>query len=307
MRFGLALPQYGTFAEPRMTVEVARAGEALGYDSLWVGDRILVPEHARDRYPGGDGTIPPMYRAFLDPLVLLTAAAGVTERVRLGTSTLNALWTPPILLARSLATLDRFSAGRLDVGIGLGWSSDEYQAVGVPWTGRGARLEETLDVLETVWGGTGPVEHTGPHWTVPRSAIEAKPEQRPRPPLLFGGFAPAALERVGRRGDGWLGTGLPVPRLVGIRDTLAGHAVAAGRDPEALRLVVRLNPVFTDAPAAAGLVPRTGTVEQFTDYVRAAAAVGVDELLIDLQHTTTTVDELLRHAELLITALGDLR
>lgn len=305
MRFGLALPQYGTFADPRLTVDVARKAEALGYDSLWVGDRLMVPEQPRDRYPGGDGTIPPMYRAFLDPIVLLTAAAAVTGSVRLGTSTLNALWTPPVVLARTLATLDAFSDGRLDVGIGLGWSRDEYQAAGVPWAGRGARLDETLDLLEALWAEGGRVEHTGPRWTVPAGTVEAKPVQRPRPPLLLGGFAPAALERIGRRGDGWLGTMLPIPRLIGIRDTVAGHAAAAGRDPAGLRLVLRLNPVFTATPAAAAQVPRTGTVEQFSGYVRAAAEAGVSEVLVDLQHTATDVAELLEHAENLITGLAD--
>ena len=309
MRLGLALPQYGSFTEPRQALEVAIAAEALGYDSLWVGDRIMIPEQPRDRYPGGDGSIPPGYRVFLDPLVTLTIAAGVTERVRLSSSTLNALWTPPIMLARSLASLDRFSAGRLDIGLGLGWSRDEYQAVGVPWAGRGARLEETLDVFDAVWADGDVIEHTGKLWTVPAGAIGSKPVQRPRPPILLAGFSPAALERVGRRGDGWLGVGLPVPVLTGAWTTICAAAAAAGRDASALRLTVRTNPIFTETPAAADAVPRSGTFEQFIDYVRAAGDAGVDELMIDLQQTTTTTAELLERAQQIIEALrlGELR
>jgi probable F420-dependent oxidoreductase len=307
MKLGLALPQYGSFADPAKAAEIARAGEEMGFDSLWVGDRILVPRNPREPYPGGDGTIPSQYQTFLDPLILLTVAAGVTERVRLGTSTLNALWTPPVVLARSLASLDQFSRGRLDVGLGLGWSSDEYQAVGVPWSGRGARLEETLDIFEAAWSDAVDIQHTGQRWTVPAATIGAKPAQRPRPPILLGGFTPATFERVGRRADGWLGVAMPVPLLTRAWNTIGDVAEAAGRDPKALRMVVRLNPEFTQAPAPAEAVPRTGTLEQFIGYVRAAADAGVHEVLVDLQHATTTTAELLNYAKRIIDAVEDLR
>ncbi len=208
MKLGLALPQYGSFTDPQQAVEVAGAAEALGYDSLWAGDRILVPEHPRDRYPGGDGSIPPQFKAILDPLVVLTVAAAVTDRVRLGTNTLNALWTPPILLARSLASLDLVSQGRLDVGLGLGWSSDEYQAVDVPWAGRGARLEETLDVLETIW-------------RMPRRCSMTVPVDHPGGNDRFQAVsAPAATRAAGRFHVGVIGADRPSGRRLAQR----GHA-----------------------------------------------------------------------------------
>jgi probable F420-dependent oxidoreductase len=295
MRFGLALPQYGSFTDPSQAVEVARAAEAMGYDSLWVGDRLLTPEQPTDRYPGRrDGVPPPEHSQLLDPLLMLTVAAGATERIRLGASTLNALLHPPVLLARSLATLDQISAGRLDIGIGLNWSSDEYQATGVPWAGRGARLEETLDILDKIWRDDI-FEHSGPLWKVPRSTVTVRSVQRPRPPVLLGGFAPATLERIGRRADGWLSVALPPPALARAWGTIRRSAEVAGRDPEALRLVTRVNPVLTDAPGA-GSGPEQTTVEQLAGYIAEVSEVGTQEVLIDLHLTTTSPAELLERA-----------
>lgn len=302
LRIGLAVPQYGTFATPEAIVEVARAAESLGFDSLWAADRILAPHEPSDPYPGGDGTMPEQYRTFLDPLTVLTRAAGVTTRVRLGTSTLNALWHTPVLLTRTLTSLDVVSHGRLDVGLGIGWLRDEYRAVGVPWEGRGARLEEWLDVAETIWTRET-VRHDGERWTIPPSAIEPKPAQRPRPPVLLGGFSPSALERIGRRADGWLAVGLPLPALTAMWNTIRLAADAAGRDASALRMVLRVNPLLTQDEAPAELVPNTGTIDQIADYLLSTAEAGADEVLVDLQQTTTTTDELLTAAETLIKRL----
>jgi alkanesulfonate monooxygenase SsuD/methylene tetrahydromethanopterin reductase-like flavin-dependent oxidoreductase (luciferase family) len=220
-------------------------------------------------------------------------AAGVTHRARLGTSTLNALWQPPILLARTLATIDQVSAGRLDVGLGLGWSRDEYQAVGTPWQGQGARLEETLDLFDRIWAEDEVVRHDGALWTVPSAYIRLKPRQRPRPPVLLGGYSPASLARVGRRADGWLGVGLPLPVLTQAWETVAEHAAKAGREPEALRLVLRVNPVFSADPVPDEQVPTRGTVRQLADYLSAAVESLGAEPLIDLHYAAGDPEEYL--------------
>ncbi|WP_105969981.1 TIGR03619 family F420-dependent LLM class oxidoreductase [Streptomyces geranii] len=302
MRIGLAVPQYGTFATPEAIVEVARGADSLGFDSLWAADRILAPHEPSDPYPGGDGTMPEEYRTFLDPLTVLTLAAAVTTRVRLGTSTLNALWHAPVLLARTLTSLDVVSHGRLDVGLGLGWLRDEYRAAGVPWERRGARLEEWLDAAETIWAGET-VRHDGERWTIPPSVIRPKPVQRPRPPVLLGGFSPSTLERVGRRADGWLAAGLPLPALAAMWNTVRIAAEAAGRDADALRMVLRVNPRLTQDKTPPELVPNAGTIDQVADYLLATADAGAGEVLIDLQQTTTTTDELLTIAEKLVKRL----
>lgn len=290
LKIGLGSPQYGLFTDPATISGFAAAVETIGYDSLWVGDRALVPTRPRDPYPGG-GPVPEEYRTFLDPVATLSFLAHATSRLRLGTSTLNAPFYSPLLLARSLTTVDILSGGRLDIGFGLGWSSDEYEGIGVPWPGRGARLEEILDVLDHVWSGTE-AAYKGELWTIPSAHIGTLPVQRPRPPVLLGGFAPATLERIGRRADGWAGVALPVPKLAYVISQIRQIAETHGRDPDALRTVVRVNPVVTAEDAASEAVPHRGTVVQISDYLLAAHAAGADEVLIDLQQTARDADEL---------------
>jgi probable F420-dependent oxidoreductase len=297
VRVGLALSQYGAYARRDAVIDVARGAEALGFDSLWAGDRILDPVSPRDRYPGSaDGRMPPEYTTFLDPLSVLTVAAAVTGRVRLGTSTLNAPWYSPVLLARTLTSIDVLSDGRLDVGLGMGWSSDEYAAAGVPFSGRAARLEEILDVLERVWAGD-PVEHAGRLFTVPASRIEPKPVQRPRPPIYLGGYSPGALDRIGRRADGWVAPGVPLPLLTALWDTVRRAAEGAGRDPDGLRMIVRMNSTITDEPADEDRLPRAGTIGQLAGYARAAAEAGAGEVFVDLQQSTSETGRMLDLAE----------
>lgn len=302
MKLGLALPQYGAFADPSAALRVAVEAEGMGFDSLWVSDRLLLPVAPRDRYITPDGVIPPAYENFLDPLTLLAAVATTTSRARLGTSTLNALWQPPALLARTVTTLDQLSGGRIDLGIGVGWLRDEYQAAGVPWEGRGARLEETLDVLDAIWSGSDVVAHEGPLWTVPPSLVKAKPVQRPRPPVLLAGLVPQAFTRIARRADGWLAVGLPLPVLTATIASIRQQAESFGRDPGALRFPLRINPHVTAREADEAHVPHAGTIGQLAAYVRTVDGL-VDEVFVDFQLTVKSVDEYLDLARTLITAV----
>ncbi|AQZ66290.1 Luciferase-like monooxygenase superfamily [[Actinomadura] parvosata subsp. kistnae] len=286
MRLGLAVPQYGRFAALSSVLRVAREAEPMGLHSLWAGDRLLTPLEPKDRYPAGDGTIPEAHRVFLDPFAVLSVAASATSAVRLGTSALNACWYAPAVLARSLTTIDHLSGGRLDAGLGLGWSSDEYAAAGVPWRGRARRYDATLDALETIWT-TDPVSFEHELWTIAPSHIEPKPARRP--PLYLAGFSEAALRRVGRRGDGWLTAALPIPALTSMWRTVCRAAEEAGRDPGALRMVLRSNPVVTEH----GTPPRSGTVAEISAYLAGAARAGVHEVILDLQHTATGDQHLL--------------
>jgi probable F420-dependent oxidoreductase len=292
MRIGLAVPQYGAFANPEAIVEVSRAAEEMGFDSLWAGDRILNPINPSNPYPAGDGTMPREFAIFLEPLSVLTLAAAHTERIRLGTSTLNALWYPPVILARALTTLDVLSSGRLDAGFGLGWLEDEYTAVNVPWKGRGARLDETLDVLEKIWF-SDVIEHNGELFTIPPTKILPKPKQGSRLPILLGGYTPASLRRVGRRADGWLGVGRPLDYLTRLWTIAQQTAEGAGRDPSSLRLVLRINAKLTDHKAEPDQVPSAGTLSQVIDYALAAVAAGAGEIFLDLAQTATATSEVL--------------
>ena len=131
MRIGFVLPQVGPAANPHAIVHVAQRAEALGYDGVWVTERLLYPINPQTPYPGTpDGSLPEAYKRVLDPLETLTFAAAHTQRITLGTSVLDMPFYNPVVLARRLTTLDVFSGGRLRIGFGQGWSKDEYDAVG---------------------------------------------------------------------------------------------------------------------------------------------------------------------------------
>ena len=145
-------------AGPEAVIMVAKRAEELGFDSLWVLDRILWPVNPRAPYPLGDGSLPVQYKNVLDPLETLTFAAAHTSRIALATGVLNLPWYNPVLLARQLTTLDILSRGRLRVGFGIGWSPDEYEAAGATWQDRGKRADESIgDAKENLDDGSGGV------------------------------------------------------------------------------------------------------------------------------------------------------
>ena len=298
MRLGLALPQYGKLADPAAVGGFAARAEELGYGSLWVGDRVLAPLEPSDLYPGGgtpERPYPEEFVTFADPFTTLATAAATTRTARLGMSTLTAPVYQPVLLARALSSLDLASSGRLDAGFGLGWLRDEYAAAGVPWAGRGKRLDDVLDALEALWTGD-PAEHEGPQWRIPPSRVGLRPAQVPRPPVLLGGFSPPALARVGRRGDGWLAGWMPREYLNGLWSIALTAAEKAGRDPGALRRVVRIN-------------PRAGSgVESIADVVTCVDVLreeGVTEVLVDLHYVAGDVGHALELAGELRAAVAD--
>ncbi|ATL85688.1 TIGR03619 family F420-dependent LLM class oxidoreductase [Streptomyces samsunensis] len=290
MRIGFALPQFGPLAHhPEDIARFAHRAEELGADSLWVGDRLLAPVDPIVGYAGTD-VIPPEFRASLDPFTVLAAAATATERVQLGTNVINAPWYPPAVLARSLTTVDLLSAGRLLVGLGTGWSPEEYEAVDIPMAERGRRLDECLDALD-VWWTRNPVEYRGEHWTVPASHIDLKPASRPHPPVYLGAFAPAAMRRAARRADGWLPVAI-VPAAPGDPDpiaALAGQLAGVreavereGRDPAAFDAILRINP---NADASVDDIA--------TALVRAEREAGVQHAFVDLIYLGKNTDQAL--------------
>ena len=215
MRMGFGLPVSGSWATPDNVLTVARRADQFGYASVWSFQRLLTP-------PGNQ--LAPVYTSVLDPTVVLGYAAAVTERVDLGIAIINAPFESPALLAKQLATLDLLSRGRLIAGLGLGWLPEEFTASGVPFERRGARIEEYLRCLEALWG-PDPVRFDGEFYQVPPSLALPKPVPRAtsgsgrssRPPILMGGDAPAALERIGRIGDGWISSSRVPPADFGQR------------------------------------------------------------------------------------------
>lgn len=305
-RIGLSLAQLGPFADLASIQAMATGAEARGYHSLWVIDRLLDPVAPRSSYPGtADGSLPPEQRIALDPLMTLAAAAAITDDIRLGTSVLVAPWYRPVLLARSLTTLDVLSRGRLDIGLGLGWSADEYAAAGVPQRRLADRQEELLDVLDAVWTADPADIHTE-HVDLAPSRIRPAPVQRPRPPILLAAYTPQGLARAGRRADGWTPAGLPIDVTAAMWSVVTAAAADAGRDPVDLSLVVRANAHCTSKPMGHDRPSYHGSIEQIAADVRAAFEIGAAEVLVDLQGTTSTVSEHLDLADAIVAA-GDLR
>jgi probable F420-dependent oxidoreductase len=194
MRIGFGLPVSGAWATPGNVVGFAERAEALGYDSLWTFHRLIVST---------DQDLDPVYRSVLDPLSTLAFAAARTSRIRLGVAVVNLPFVSPTYLAKQASTVDVLSGGRLDLGLGTGWSPAEFTATGSSPQRRGARTEEYLAVLRTLWADEVS-EFAGEFYTVPPARMRPTPAQRPGPPVLLGGTAPAALRRAGRIADGWV-------------------------------------------------------------------------------------------------------
>jgi probable F420-dependent oxidoreductase len=297
MKFGIGLPHLGHLADPDAIRTVATTAEQAGMSSVWAMDRLLRPVTPRTMgYPGSaDGRLPTAQDIVLDPLVALTVAATVTDRIRIGTDVLVAPWYPPVLLARSLAGLDQVSRGRLVAGLGLGWSIDEFDAVGAPMAHLGRRLEEILDVMSAVWSSPIVDIETSRERIAP-SAMGLKPTQPTGPPILLAATTPAGLDRVAARADGWLPFGLPLDGISAGWARIREQAARFHRDPDLLQLVVRADPHCTDARLGRDRPAFTGTCRQILDDVDELRSLGVDELIVDLHETARTVEHLLEIA-----------
>ena len=194
MKFGVHLPQSGPAASAEAVRRVAVHAEALGFSDVWVSDHLALPRGAP--YP------PSSY--ILDPIVTLTWAAAATQRIGLGTSVLVLPLRPPVLLAKSLASLDLMSGGRLTVGAAAGWLEAEFDALGVPFRERGARTDETLDLLRRCWT-EDPVDATAPATRATLVDMRIKPQPERAIPIWIGGLSDIAIDRAVRSGDGWHG------------------------------------------------------------------------------------------------------
>ncbi|MGW6143193.1 LLM class F420-dependent oxidoreductase, partial [Streptomyces sp. NPDC055144] len=290
-RLGLSLPQMKQYDIGRDIPAVARAAEEIGYESLWVFERILFPEPARQGLYGVPGLPwPDQYRSVADPLVSLTLAAAVTGRARLGTSVLVAPLHVPFQLARALASLDAASGGRVVAGIGTGWSHDEYAAASVaPFEKRGQVLDELLDVFEAVWG-PDPVSYEGELTTIAPSVVGPKPAGPI--PVLLPANSPKAARRLVDRADGWMPGAAGAEQLAEQWRNLQELAEERGRK-EPIQSVLRVNPIYTrDEYKGDDRRPFQGSVAQIVEDLVAHNAVGLEEILIDLQGLVRDADEL---------------
>jgi len=294
MKLGFGIPVIGPAVSSAVALSAFCGGlEDLGYDSLWVADRLVTPVAMHTPYPGKQQPYPPQMTRNLDPMLLWTVAATATSRVRLNASTLSTFYYEPPHLARLLTTLDVLSDGRLEVGVGLGWMKDEHDiARSADWHRRGKILDDLLEFLH-VWWTTNPVSWDSPFFSLPPTHADLRPVQAGGPPIWIGGASEAAMRRVGRSGTGWLTfEGLPDDIAGNLWSTARRAAEDAGRDPDALKMAMRIN-----------LEPGTSVVS-LADKLKRYAESGIDEAFVDAFAVFSSLDHMLVFASQLIARTG---
>ncbi len=275
MEIGFGAPVSGAWATPQNLAAFATAAEKAGYHSLWSFQRLLVPT--------GSG-MDPVYWSVLDPMAALSFAAAVTSRIRLGVAIINLPFVSPGYLAKQSASLDVLSGGRHDLGIGIGWMPEEFALTGADMAGRGARAGEFVQVLRALWGEP-PTEFSGRFYQVPSGDQAPKPVQPGGPPVLLGGLAKPALQRIGRIADGWITSSrTDLSRCGELIAIVQDAAVAAGRDPGKLRYICR-GVVRAGAPVSGPDGNRlllSGSYEQIRADTAWLGENGVTEVFYDL-------------------------
>lgn len=297
MKFGLQLPHLGPLASGSGTVRLARRAEALGFDSVWTGDHIIYPSQYVERF-GSE---------FYEALTTLAWVAASTSRVTVGTAVIVLPYRNPLILAKELATIDVLSGGRLIVGVGTGWLAEEFAALGVPFTERGAATDESLRIIRCLWTEERP-RFSGRFFQFPEMLAAPRPLQRPTPPIWVGGTTARALRRAAELGDGWLpiwhkatGRGFAPEALKGKIAELRELSRARGRT--APQTVAGLMPlaVLDRVPHAEEAQPLVGPPELIAETLGRYRDAGLDHVILSpyyglapelLPRTLTEVEQL---------------
>lgn len=287
MKFGIIFANAGPLGEPDVTTGLAQLAEEHGFESLWTVEHTVVPAGYASEYPySADGKMPGGDAVSItDPLIWMTWVAAVTTRLRVATGILILPQRNPVTLAKELATLDRLSGGRLDLGIGVGWLREEFDAIGVSFEDRGARTDEYVAALRALWTDD-PATFRGRFVSFERCHSNPKPVQPDGIPIVVGGHSQAAARRAGQLGDGFFPGRFRHEELRPLLDTMRKSATEAGRDPEAIEITaggaLDLDGVkrFADLGVGRIVIPPLGfdletlkrTIGDFADSVAAKAS-----------------------------------
>jgi len=286
MKIGVAFP-FSHRTPVEFIAHTCRYLEDAGFDSLWVPEHVLFFSEYQSKYPYSDNSrIPGEPDGLLDPFTALTFAASHTQRLRLGTGICLVPQRQPVYTAKMVADVDYLSGGRFDFGVGIGWLREEFEALGVPFSGRASRCAEYIEAMKALWTTEGVVSFSGETVQFEDCYFNPKPVQTPHPPIFFGGESEAALARVATLGDGWYGYNLDPENgrqhLLRLDEALA----RAGRERSDIRCYVGPGRLNRLAPGA----------------VEAYAEAGFDQLILPL--FAQSMDELERRAERLLSLCG---
>ena len=264
MKFAIAFANVGPFTEGPAAAAMARAAEDAGFESLWTVEHVVVPSGYESQYPyDPSGKMPgPEESPIPDPLIWLSYLAAATSTIRLGTGILIVPQRNPVVLAKEIATLDHMSGGRVELGIGVGWLEEEFDAIGVPFGERGKRTDDHVAAMRALWSDDKATHHSA--FTDFDDCISLPHPVNGSVPIHVGGHTDIAARRAGRLGDGFFPGKGSTEELARLRDVARDAATEHDRDPDAIE--------FTAGGAAIG--------ENALDVVQELADIGVDRIVL---------------------------
>jgi probable F420-dependent oxidoreductase len=288
MRFGLGLPHTGVRANGPSIITFAQRADALGFESLWCGDHILLPTAGTNQYPyTADGSFPRDARVgFLETFTVLSYVAAVTQRIRLGSTVIILPYRNPIVQAKMFATLDVLSGGRVICGVGVGWLQKEFDSLGVPYAERGPMSDEFLQIFHLLWTAEDPEFH-GKYYQFDGMQFQPKPLQNPFP-IWVGGHSKRAIRRAIAYGHAWHPTRQTPDFVAAHLPYLRQEAERAGRDPESLTISLKRSLHITDIGLHGETVFRSGnslvgSTQEIIDDARRCQDIGIHQLTYDFR------------------------
>ncbi len=304
MKYGFTVPSRGPLATPESIVTIAKKGESLGFDSISLGDHILVPRTIESSYPYTDsGEYPGSANgSSLEQLSVLSFLAGQTSNIRLSTSVMVVPHRNPLVAAKSLATIDVLSRGRLVVGVGTGWMREEFEALGVqPFDERGAVTDDYIQAMKELWTSSSP-SYNGRYCSFKDISFLPKPLQKPHPPLWVGGESKRAIRRAARFCDGWcpidVNPQFPLnspERLSIAMEELRLYADEAERSADDIEVIYRTHRLELSATAtnSSNRQQFSGDSNQIAGDISRYRDIGVNNLMVDLARVATDLEDML--------------
>lgn len=287
MKIGLFAINYGTCADPEVAVRVAAHAETAGFESVWTGEHLVLPD------PAPPGFSMPPTLPLLDTIVALTLVAAHTRTIKVGSGIIELPLRNPVVLAKELASVDVVSNGRLITGVAAGYVPAEFAAVGVPLASRGARMDEFIGALRALWSMDSP-EYHGRYISFAGIDAHPRPRQRPAPPIVIGGEAPAALRRAVLMADGWYGFHLDLAETQQLVAALHKLASEHERPASLGRLEITVTPAGPVDKAACGQYAELG-VDRLVLLPRPDAPPRERHVPVPLDDILRTIDVAAEH------------